>query len=331
MAKTKTKNIFSFKILIILLVVLVIGINVLPPLFENAFSQAKHYYNFNINPKAQAIILEKEYKNTFDSNQKIFQESNQAVEDMVSEKETFYTVEQQLLVNFNERDSKYKQMIKIDNDSLSLNLPEAYKEFYKKRLEADKKDYEAFNVYRKGSEDYFQASSAFQSYGDVYQDFLKDFGELDVVNYSQDQVDDVRYMANLFQGSYENIAGIADTTDIFNQEILEYIQDEYDLFTYTKNYLDAFENKDESKMDQAFNGMISFLYNREKKDINEIINRWGEEKFGPVYQKQDALHFEANNLYQETYDFVRKQNLKDILSVWKLETPGTDMEISPNV
>jgi len=50
-------------------------------------------------------------------------------------------------------------------------------------------------------------------------------------------------MSGLFQASYGSIQGIADTTDIFNQEILNYFQTEYDLYNNLKQYVDAFEIK----------------------------------------------------------------------------------------
>jgi len=312
----------KIQISILIFFFIIIGLSIIQPATTWTVDSIKHFYYFNINPKAQAYTFEKEYKDAFDVNQNTFTKSNKAVTDMVSGKRDFYSVEQDLLVNFNERNAYYQKLIKIDNDSLALNLPDDYKQFYKMRLLADKTDYEGFSVYRKGVEGYFEASEALQGFSGVYDEFLDQFAKLNKDSYSQEQVDIVKYHADLFDSAYKRIAGIADTTDIFNQEILNYIQDQYNLFTYTRDFLDGFENKDENKMNNSYYGMLNYLANNSKPDITGILNRWGIEKFGLVFQKQDKLHSTATNLYQAAYDFAKKQKLNDLFSIWGLNTPG---------
>lgn len=314
----KSMNKFTYFGFIGVVIIFIFLLSIIPSVVGNL----KHFYYFNFNPKAQVSVYEKEYKNIFDESQKVFNQSNQAITDLQSGKDTFYNVEQQLLVNFNKRDSDCNQLIKIDNSALALNLPYEFKEFYRERLSADKKDYQAFTVYRKGIEEYLTASDALRSYDENYNDFFKQFGKLDQSKYSQDQVDIVQYHVKLLESSYRNIAGLADTTDIFNQEILDYIQNEYNLFTYTQGFLNAFENKDNNKMQEAFQSMMAYAYNNPSADINNIISRWGVEKLAPYYEAQDKLHNTATDLYQKAYDYARKQKLKEILQIWNSETPG---------
>lgn len=304
-------------------------VKVLPPIIQTSVNYAKHYYYFNINPKAEAAILEKQYKDIFDSNQKVFEQSNQAITDLQAGKDSAYTVEQQLLVNLNQRDFYYNQLIKIDNQALKLNLPSVYKDFFKLRVLADKKDYDGFKAYRDGINVYFTASNALQNYNEAYREFFDQVKKLDISKYSQDQVDIVKYHVKLFEGSYQNIAGIADTTDIFNQEILKYIQNMYHIYGFTKDYVNAYEDKDSNKMNESFYGMTNYLNNNPTQDINAIISRWGTEKLGPYNKKQDELHNSATDLYHKAYDYARKQKLQEILPVWSSETPGYVENMNP--
>jgi hypothetical protein len=309
----------------------IVAISLLQPVIQSTTNNLKHFYYFNINPRAQAAIFEKEYMNDFNSADETLNKSNKEINDMQSGKETFYNGEQQVLVYFNDRDSFFNQMISIDNQSLKLNLPDNFKQFYKERLTADKADYEAFKVYRKGMEDFFTADTAMESYNSTFHDFLDDVGGLNVDKYSQPQVDKTNYMSGLFQASYGSIQGIADTTDIFNQEILNYFQEEYNLYSSLKQYVDAFENKDQQKMNDIFVQTEYSLSNMPYADFNGIITRWGAEKFGPIYQLQDNMHNNATGLYQKAYDYARKEKLEEILSAWKMKTPGAVQAISPNV
>jgi hypothetical protein len=309
----------------------IVAIYLLRPVIQSTTDNLKHFYYFNMNPRAQAPIFEKEYINNFNSADDTLNKSNKEIDDMQSGKETFYNGEQQVLVCFNNRDSFFNVMISIDNQSLMLNLPDNFKQFYKERLAADKADYEAFKVYRKGMEDFFTADDAMMNYDEKFHDFVNDVGDLSVDKYSQPQVDKTNYMSGLFQASYGNIQGIADTTDIFNQEILNYFQNEYDLYNNIKQYVDAFENKDQQGMNDAYTQMKYFLSNMPSTDINGIIIRWGAEKFGRIYKIQDNMHNNATKLYQKAYDYARKEKLEEILSAWKMKTPGAIQAVSPNV
>jgi hypothetical protein len=309
----------------------IVAIYLLRPVIQSTTDNLKHFYYFNMNPRAQAAIFEKEYINNFNSADDTLNKSNKEIDDMQSGKETFYNGEQQVLVCFNNRDSFFNVMISIDNQSLMLNLPDNFKQFYKERLAADKADYEAFKVYRKGMEDFFTADDAMMNYDEKFHDFVNDVGDLSVDKYSQPQVDKTNYMSGLFQASYGNIQGIADTTDIFNQEILNYFQNEYDLYNNIKQYVDAFENKDQQGMNDAYTQMKYFLSNMPSTDINGIIIRWGAEKFGRIYKIQDNMHNNATKLYQKAYDYARKEKLEEILSAWKMKTPGAIQAVSPNV
>jgi len=308
----------------------IVAISLLQPVIQSTTNNLKHFYYFNINPKAQAVIFEKEYINNFNSAGDTLNKSNKEIDDTQSGKETLYNGEQQVLVYFNDRDSFFNEMISIDNQSLKLNLPDNFKQFYKERLIADKADYAAFKVYRKGMEDFFTADDAMMNYDEKFHDFINDVGDLNVDKYSQPQVDKTNYMSGLFQASYGSIQGIADTTDIFNQEILNYFQNEYDLYSNLKQYVDAFENKDQQGMNDAYAQMKYFLSNMPSTDINGIIIRWGAEKFGPIYQIQDNMHNNATELYQKAYDYARKEKLEEILSAWRMKTPGAVQAVSPN-
>ena len=316
---------------ILVILIGIVAISLLQPVIQSTTNNLKHFYYFNVNPRAQAAIFEKEYINNFNSADDTLNKSNKEISNMQSGKETFYNGEQQVLVYFNNRDSFFNAMISIDNQSLKLNLPDNFKQFYKERLAADKADYEAFKVYRKGMEDFFTADDAMINYDEKFHDFLNDVGDLNVDKYSQPQVDKTNYMSGLFQATYGSIQGIADTTDIFNQEILNYFQGEYDTYKVFRNYVDAFGTKDKQQMNETSNQIEYYLSNMPTTDINGIIIRWSAEKFGPIYQTQDNMHNNATELYQKAYDYARKEKLKEVLSTWKMKTPGAIQAVSPNV
>jgi len=182
----KNKRYLAF---VFVILVGVVVISLLHPVIQSTTDNLKHFYYFNINPRAQAAIFEKEYMNNFNSADDTLNKSNKEIDDMQSGKETFYNGEQQVLVYFNNRDSFFNQMISIDNQSLKLNLPDNFNQFYKDRLIADKADYAAFKVYRKGMEDFFTADDAMMNYDEKFHDFLNDVGDLNVDKYSQPQID----------------------------------------------------------------------------------------------------------------------------------------------
>jgi len=84
-------------------------------------------------------------------------------------------------------------------------------------------------------------------------------------------------------------------------------------------------------MNGVYAQMEYSLSNLPNADFNGIITRWGAEKFGPIYQLQDNMHNNATGLYQKAYDYARKEKLEEILSAWRMKTPGAIQAISPNV
>lgn len=60
--------------------------------------------------------------------------SNEAINNMISKVQD----------DFSEREAYFIEMQSIDEDAIKLNLPENYKEFFNKRLAADKNDFYRF-------------------------------------------------------------------------------------------------------------------------------------------------------------------------------------------
>jgi len=289
------------------------------------FIDWKNLY-FTLIPKAAAIELEKAYKKNFDGAASALASANDEIDLVHTTAKTSSDIENgdtQVRGYFSQRDAYFSEMVRIDNQALRLHLPLAYKTFYAKRLKADTNDYDAFKMYYQGEDGMMDAIIAETKFNDAYSasyDYFLNLYQND--SFNSHTVARFKTMVEQLDAQYKNIAGLADTSNIYSQDLLTYLQHEYDMISLFRQMADAIATNDQAR-EQA---IVDEAVNKEKvkfPDVYSIVTAWGKDKIEPIVIAQDQKHKRSWDLYNEAYLYAKNENLTDILKVWSSSPPGT--------
>lgn len=298
--------------------------------YLNTSDDLVKYYAYTLFPQIGAVKLEGEYKATFINAENVMIDSNNLIDKkafIATSTSDVENVATTLKNNFAKRNDDYVQLIRLDHKALSLNLPQNYKEFYQKRLAADTLDYAAFKTYRLGEEKMLDANVSFVQFENDYSDAYKKsegFGNTitprDVLTMKQDVA-----QADV---DYQEVAGIADTTDNFSQGILDLVQHQHDFITILQQVVEGYGTNNSLEISTALYN-LSTIASSPAIDSNAVMDEWVNDKLFPAIAKQDAMHATAWEMYSDTYAFAKSQHLYSIVNMWGKYLPTADKQYSP--
>ncbi|MEA2020772.1 MAG: hypothetical protein U9M98_03630 [Patescibacteria group bacterium] len=285
------------------------------------------YYE-NINPKAGALHLEKKYRKNYIGAEEASQDADFAIVNMVSKLQNLTEVQgyiDDFITHMDERNSAYKEMLRIGKEQKKLKLAKEYSEFLERRKRADEKDYEAFQAYRNGMEPTFRGMMEifkfFNIRAELMSNLLAIVGGGPVETISEKFASYAMTRANLI--TQFNTIEVLYNNGTYEEELFQKIKENKEnlltLDTIIADLKEADPEKIQSKTDEHMEILESLL--EQKSGIEEGMFAWSKTNRETFGEEQDRLHKEARSLYQEAYNYAENNDLV-ILKAWPDKLPG---------
>jgi hypothetical protein len=287
----------------------------------------KLYYQV-LNPKAGAVRLEAEYRKNFQTAENASDLAHRFLAKMVQnsanvEDAKFYA--NKFSEQLSERAAAYEEMLRITNSQASLDLSNEYKEFFKRRKEADQTDYEAFKVYRDGIESSLAGSLSLYYYLQMRAALFASFMAILDLNDKTPPKEKI----NSFDVSYGRINGqFIALENLYNKGVYP-----DDLFEKVKEIQKHSEESNKIVMgilrgdaEEVSSRLELYFKNPEKTEekptaLEEALFEWSRRSQETYWAKQDEGHKKARDLYKDAYNYAKNYDL-DILTVWPNRLPG---------
>lgn len=306
-------------------------------LYSHLVSLQDLYYHY-INPRAMVSKLERDYKENFNQADVARNDLNLTVDDMEQSAQTelnfqdiqktvdFYTYyDNQLAVQFNNRDTDFQEMLSLDSQALKLMLPTEYKEFYTRRQIADENDYAAFTAYRTGMEELITGSIAYYTYSNLYEialsSLLPQWDDYNNERFYSDQSNSAIVIAKAnFDTQFNKIQALKDQ-GVYNDGMYTSMAHQHVEIDLLRQLYVAYRSNDKAAIAEV-NNKIDQTPNASSQDqAIATYLEWSKEKIQPYFGAQDTKHKASGDLYTRAYRYAQSQKLHDILAVWNNQPP----------
>jgi len=296
-----------------------------------ANDSVKFYYQ-TLNPKAGVIYYEKQYKNETEKAEGYRAQVNNIMSELQENGQAQKSDEYLLTLLkrkktrideiFKNREQSLQRLIEIDKLAQNIRLSKSQKAFYEKRKLADENELKAFSMYKIAQERFTNGSVAFYGFWNLFHKTINTAFSTDSSVRTVENMALLEKEVNDFYNAKINKMkdGKTLSDDIIKQiehgyEVLTKVF-EYQKFSLTKPAQEELRQKEEELLVLIREG------NNSQESNTDMFMTWIDIFVKPGIYLQDKEHQKSFYLFKDAYEYVKKQKMDAIFTVWKNDYPG---------